>query len=92
MDGSPPPAGMALHALADRPELVDGVHVLGTKTWPTFMLSGPVGESYYEGLGDTFIDCAVVLVDEDEEVIARALWIPFVWAARCRCRTVAGSG
>jgi GNAT superfamily N-acetyltransferase len=73
------PPGAALHRLADRPDLVGGLHALGRRVWPRFMQQSTAGEAFYSELGTTFADCALVLVDADGEVRARVLWIPFPW-------------
>jgi GNAT superfamily N-acetyltransferase len=73
------PDGMAVHRLADQPELVDGVHALGAAVWPRFMRQSTAGEAYYAELGSTFADCALVVVDGTGSVVCRVLWVPFDW-------------
>ncbi|HUG84625.1 MAG TPA: hypothetical protein VMM13_08665 [Euzebya sp.] len=71
--------GLTLHRLADRPDLVGGVHALGREVWPRFMMQGSAGEAFYDEMDTTFADCALVVVDMEGEVVCRVLWVPFAW-------------
>ncbi|CAN5812065.1 hypothetical protein BH24ACT15_BH24ACT15_24910 [soil metagenome] len=73
------PTGLSLHRLADRDDLAEGVHALGEEVWPPFMMHSECGGEFYVDLDTTFADCALVVVDPDDQVVCRALWIPFVW-------------
>ncbi|MGI9017850.1 MAG: N-acetyltransferase [Euzebya sp.] len=83
-DGAPAslpslPAGLAIHRLADRPDLIGGVHKLGPQVWPEFMMHSACGGAFYVEMGTTFADCALVVTDSGGQVVCRALWIPFAW-------------
>lgn len=73
------PDGLAIHRLADRPELVEAVHELGPRVWPRFMQQSTAGGEFYAELGTTFADCALVVVDAAGAVVCRVLWVPFAW-------------
>lgn len=79
MTATPPtlPPGLSAHRLADRPDLVGALHRLGEVAWPEFMRQSAAGEGFWGALDGDFADCAILVVDEDEQPVARVLWIPF---------------
>ena len=77
---APLPAGMRLVSLAERPDLVVPVGRHNGAVWPVFMLQDPVADRLWHYLDEEFAACQLVLLDEDDAIVAAANSAPLAWA------------
>lgn len=64
--------------LSERPDLVPSLWVVGDACWPPFMQAAPGGAPFYRRLTTDFAHCCLLAI-EDEQLLARACFIPFRW-------------
>lgn len=65
--------------LAERPELEAQLSILDREVWPTFMLKDPVAARCWERLLRYFPQYQLILLNEQDQVIAEGNTIPFLW-------------
>jgi GNAT superfamily N-acetyltransferase len=75
----PLPAGMRLVSLAEAPDLRIPVARHNGAVWATFLLNDPVADRLWHHLEEEFAAYQVVLLDEDERIVAAANAAPIAW-------------
>lgn len=68
-----------VRTLAERPDLLDAMENVNVAGWPEFMLHDPIADKYFGNLYDYFPEFQVMLVDENDTVIASGNTIPATW-------------
>lgn len=69
---------LRITTLAQEPELASQMWTIGASIWPRFMTQDPIGDRYYNRVEQDFAHTCVLALN-DQEVVARAFFIPFEW-------------
>lgn len=67
--------------LAERPDLLEAMWALPS-TWPPFALQDPVGARLFDAAVQRSPALQVLVLDDDESVVARLVATPFAWSGQ----------
>ena len=70
--------GHSVFTIAQRPELEESAHRVGSQVWPVFMLHDPVTDLYWERLFG-LSDFQIVVCDTEDRIVGAGNIIPFLW-------------
>ncbi len=73
------PAGHALVAMTDRPDLRDEFGDFNVAVWPEFMLHDPVANTRWDHLFDDFAEFQLCLLGPDRRIVAGCNASPLAW-------------
>lgn len=74
-----PVAAYNIYTLEQRPELRSQISPLNAKCWPAFMMEDPIANQHWNTLLTTFALFQLVLLAEDDTLVAAGNSIPVVW-------------